>query len=105
MKKIRLLNDDIAQLQTDILRLQSFQQEQESLRQSVQEGEEVIAKHKNTALSAFLETTAQKLKIKEKLSSVSPKNTTKGTYFQEKNYTVSLRNLSTEENESLFIRY
>ena len=96
-EKIRFLQDDISELQGDIQRLKTFQQEQEDLRQSVQEGEEIIAKHKNTALSAFLETTAQKLKIKEKLSSVSPKNTTKGTYFQEKNYTVSLRNLSTEE--------
>ena len=31
------------------------------------------------------------------MSSVSPKGTSKNTYFQEKNYTVNLRNLSTEE--------
>ena len=96
-ENIDILKTDISQLQKDLQRLKTFQQEQESLRESVSVGEAILAKHKNTALSAFLETSAQKLKIKEKLSSVSPKNTTKGTYFQEKNYTVSLRNLSTEE--------
>ena len=95
--KMQTLRDDISELKGDLKRLKTFQKEQESLRQSVAEGEAVIAKHKNTALSAFLETSAQKLKIKEKLSSVSPKGTSKNTYFQEKNYTVNLRNLSTEE--------
>jgi hypothetical protein len=95
--KMNNLRQDISGLQEDLQRLKTFQQEQESLRQSVTEGEAIIQKHKNTALSAFLETSAQKLKIKEKLSSVSPKNTTKGTYFEEKNYAVNLRNLSTEE--------
>ena len=95
--KMQTLRNDISELKGDLKRLKTFQKEQESLRQNVAEGEAVIAKHKNTALSAFLETSAQKLKIKEKLSSVSPKGTSKNTYFQEKNYTVNLRNLSTEE--------
>ena len=59
--------------------------------------EELLRSHEGTSLSAFLESKAQEIGIRDKLSAVRESSSAAGELLQEKRYTVSLKNLSTEE--------
>ena len=63
----------------------------------ISEKEELLRSHENTSLSAFLESKAQTIGIREKLNAVKEVNSSAGELLQEKRYSVSLKNLSTEE--------
>ena len=59
--------------------------------------EELLRSHEGTSLSAFLESKAQEIGIRDKLSAVRESSSAAGELLQEKRFTVSLKNLSTEE--------
>ena len=59
--------------------------------------EDILKSHEATSLSAFLESKAQEIGIRDKLSAVRESSSSAGDMLQEKRYTVSLKNLSTEE--------
>lgn len=79
--------------------IQVLQAEQANLESEVAQIEESLAKNATTDLSAFLEQSATKsgFNPKEKNMQVREKSTTKDGRLQEKVFSVSLSNLTTEE--------
>ena len=98
-KKLNAERQEIERVGKSVELIQVLQAEQASLESEVAQIEESLAKNATTDLSAFLEQSATKsgFNPKEKNMQVREKSTTKDGRLQEKVFSVSLSNLSTEE--------
>ncbi len=98
-KTIKSERQEIERLGKSVELIQVLQAEQASLESEVAQIEESLAKNATTDLSAFLEQSATKsgFNPKEKNMQVREKSTSKDGRLQEKVFSVSLSDLSTEE--------
>ena len=98
-KKLTTARQEIERVGKSVELIQVLQAEQASLESEVTQIEESLAKNATTDLSAFLEQSATKsgFNPKEKNMQVREKSTTKDGRLQEKVFSVSLSNLTTEE--------
>ncbi len=98
-KTLKSERQEIERIGKSVELIQVLQAEQASLESEVAQIEESLAKNATTDLSAFLEQSATKsgFNPKEKNMQVREKSTTKDGRLQEKVFSVSLSNLSTEE--------
>ena len=98
-KKLQTERQEIERVGKSVELIQVLQAEQAALESEVSQIEESLAKNATTDLSAFLEQSATKsgFNPKEKNMQVREKSTTKDGRLQEKVFSVSLSNLSTEE--------
>ena len=98
-KRLNAERQEIERVGKSVELIQVLQAEQASLESEVAQIEESLAKNATTDLSAFLEQSATKsgFNPKEKNMQVREKSTTKDGRLQEKVFSVSLSNLSTEE--------
>ena len=98
-KKLNAERQEIERVGKSVELIQVLQAEQASLESEVAQIEESLAKNATTDLSAFLEQSATKsgFNPKEKNMQVREKSTTKDGRLQEKVFSVSLSNLTTEE--------
>lgn len=96
---LRSERQDIERISKSVELIQVLQAEQASLESEVAQIEESLAKNATTDLSAFLEQSATKsgFNPKEKNMQVREKSTSKDGRLQEKVFSVSLSNLTTEE--------
>lgn len=98
-KTLTVQRQEIERIGKSVELIQVLQAEQASLESEVMQIEESLAKNATTDLSAFLEQSATKsgFNPKEKNMQVREKSTTKDGRLQEKVFSVSLSNLTTEE--------
>lgn len=98
-KTLTVQRQEIERVGKSVELIQVLQAEQASLESEVMQIEESLAKNATTDLSAFLEQSATKsgFNPKEKNMQVREKSTTKDGRLQEKVFSVSLSNLTTEE--------
>ena len=98
-KKLKTERQEIERVGKSVELIQVLQAEQAALESEVSQIEESLAKNATTDLSAFLEQSATKsgFNPKEKNMQVREKSTTKDGRLQEKVFSVSLSNLTTEE--------
>jgi len=98
-KKLRVERQEIERVSKSVELIQVLKAEQESLESEVEQIEASLAKNATTDLSAFLEQSATKsgFNPKEKNMQVREKSTSKDGRLQEKVFSVSLSNLTTEE--------
>ena len=98
-KKLRVERQEIERVSKSVELIQVLQAEQASLESEVEQIEASLAKNATTDLSAFLEQSATKsgFNPKEKNMQVREKSTSKDGRLQEKVFSVSLSNLTTEE--------
>ena len=98
-KKLQTERQEIERVGKSVELIQVLQAEQAALESEVSQIEESLAKNATTDLSAFLEQSATKsgFNPKEKNMQVREKSTTKDGRLQEKVFSVSLSNLTTEE--------
>ena len=98
-KKLTVERQEIERVGKSVELIQVLQAEQASLESEVAQIEESLAKNATTDLSAFLEQSATKsgFNPKEKNMQVREKSTAKDGRLQEKVFSVSLSNLTTEE--------
>lgn len=98
-KTLKVQRQEIERVGKSVELIQVLQAEQASLESEVAQIEESLAKNATTDLSAFLEQSATKsgFNPKEKNMQVREKSTTKDGRMQEKVFSVSLSNLTTEE--------
>ncbi len=96
---LRSERQEIERIGKSVELIQVLQAEQASLESEVAQIEESLAKNATTDLSAFLEQSATKsgFNPKEKNMQVREKSTSKDGRLQEKVFSVSLSNLTTEE--------
>jgi hypothetical protein len=91
------IRSDISNANENIAKIEQMKGEQASLKLKVEEIEAKLQANAKTDLSAFLEQSAQKSGIREKLEAVREKSSAKDGLLQEKTFAVSLRDLSLEE--------
>ena len=98
-KKLNTERQEIERVGKSVELIQVLQAEQSALESEVAQIEESLAKNATTDLSAFLEQSATKsgFNPKEKNMQVREKSTSKDGRLQEKVFSVSLSNLTTEE--------
>ena len=98
-KTLKAERQEIERVGKSVELIQVLQAEQANLESEVAQIEESLAKNATTDLSAFLEQSATKsgFNPKEKNMQVREKSTTKDGRLQEKVFSVSLSNLTTEE--------
>ena len=98
-KTLNVERQEIERVGKSVELIRVLQAEQASLESEVSQIEESLAKNATTDLSAFLEQSATKsgFNPKEKNMQVREKSTTKDGRLQEKVFSVSLSNLTTEE--------
>ena len=98
-KTLKVERQEIERVGKSVELIRVLQAEQASLESEVSQIEESLAKNATTDLSAFLEQSATKsgFNPKEKNMQVREKSTTKDGRLQEKVFSVSLSNLTTEE--------
>lgn len=98
-KTLKAERQEIERVGKSVELIQVLQAEQASLESEVAQIEESLAKNATTDLSAFLEQSATKsgFNPKEKNMQVREKSTTKDGRLQEKVFSVSLSNLTSEE--------
>ena len=98
-KKLNTERQEIERVGKSVELIQVLQAEQAALKSEVAQIEESLAKNATTDLSAFLEQSATKsgFNPKEKNMQVREKSTSKDGRLQEKVFSVSLNNLTTEE--------
>ena len=98
-KTLKTERQEIERVGKSVELIQVLQAEQANLESEVAQIEESLAKNATTDLSAFLEQSATKsgFNPKEKNMQVREKSTTKDGRLQEKVFSVSLSNLTTEE--------
>ena len=98
-KTLKAERQEIERVGKSVELIQVLQAEQASLESEVAQIEESLAKNATTDLSAFLEQSATKsgFNPKEKNMQVREKSTTKAGRLQEKVFSVSLSNLTSEE--------
>ena len=98
-KKLNTERQEIERVGKSVELIQVLQAEQAALESEVAQIEESLAKNATTDLSAFLEQSATKsgFNPKEKNMQVREKSTAKDGRLQEKVFSVSLSNLTTEE--------
>ena len=98
-KKLNTERQEIERVGKSVELIQVLQAEQAALESEVAQIEESLAKNATTDLSAFLEQSATKsgFNPKEKNMQVREKSTSKDGRLQEKVFSVSLSNLTTEE--------
>ena len=98
-KTLKVQRQEIERVGKSVELIQVLQAEQASLESEVAQIEESLAKNATTDLSAFLEQSATKsgFNPKEKNMQVREKSTNKDGRLQEKVFSVSLSNLTTEE--------
>ena len=91
------VRENISTANENMAKIEQMKNEQASLKQKVDEIEAKLQENAKTDLSAFLEKSAQKSGIREKLDAVREKSSAKDGLLQEKTFAVSLRDLSLEE--------
>ena len=98
-KTLKTERQEIERVGKSVELIQVLQAEQAALESEVSQIEESLTKNATTDLSAFLEQSATKsgFNPKEKNMQVREKSTTKDGRLQEKVFSVSLNNLTTEE--------
>ena len=98
-KKLKTERQEIERVGKSVELIQVLQAEQAALESEVSQIEESLTKNATTDLSAFLEQSATKsgFNPKEKNMQVREKSTAKDGRLQEKVFSVSLSNLTTEE--------
>ena len=98
-KTLKIERQEIERIGKSVELIQVLQAEQANLESEVAQIEESLAKNATTDLSAFLEQSATKsgFNPKEKNMQVREKSTAKDGRLQEKVFSVSLSNLTTEE--------
>tara|TARA_B100001093_G_C26658397_1_gene940684 strand:+ start:357 stop:935 length:579 start_codon:yes stop_codon:yes gene_type:complete len=98
-KRLNSERQEIERVGKSVELIQVLQAEQAALESEVAQIEESLAKNATTDLSAFLEQSATKsgFNPKEKNMQVREKSTSKDGRLQEKVFSVSLSNLTTEE--------